>query len=269
MDLQLAGDKVLIIGAARGMGRAMSEAFVQESCQVFLADLDPAVEKLAGQLAASTSSPVFHGNVNIADYDSVSALAQSVQAQLEGCHHIVIPAGCGSGKYGFPFWNLEPSDWHQTLSVNLMGPVHVAHAFGPMLREAGHGSILFFSSVAAQIGSQTDPPYSAAKAGLLNFAECAAKDFASYNVRVNTLCPGMVKTELNQSVWQAWHDQQPEDARQSYEDWAESKIRQIAPLGRWQTVQEIAAAAVFLASTHARNMTGQAINIDGGQVMHW
>ena len=69
--------------------------------------------------------------------------------------------------------------------------------------------MLFLASVAGQIGSQTDPPYSASKAGLINFAQCAAKDLAPFGVRVNTLCPGMVKTALNRSVWEAWAATQP------------------------------------------------------------
>ena len=108
--------------------------------------------------------------------------------------------------------------------------------------------MLFLSSVAGQIGSQTDPPYSAAKAGLINFAQCAAKDLAPHGVRVNTLCPGMVKTPLNRSVWEAWHRRQPESERQSYEEWTAEKIKKLVPLNRWQEPEDIAAMAVFLAS---------------------
>ena len=75
-------------------------------------------------------------------------------------------------------------------------------------------TMLFLASVAGQNGSQTDPPYSASKAGLINFAQCAAKDLAPFGVRVNCLCPGMVKTPLNRSVWQAWWDREPPEARQ-------------------------------------------------------
>lgn len=182
--------------------------------------------------------------------------------------HIIYAVGAGSGKFGFPFWNLEPSDWLRVLEINLLGAVNVAHVFGPKLAELGHCSMAFVSSVAGQIGSQTDPPYSAAKAALINFAQVAAKDLARYGVRVNVLSPGMVQTPLNRAVWQAWNDRQPAEARRSYEDWASDKIRQIAPLGRWQTAEEVAAMAVFLASPHAANITGQTLNIDGGQVMH-
>ena len=79
----------------------------------------------------------------------------------------------------------------------------------------------------------------------------------------------MVQTPLNQSVWQAWNDRQSEDHKRSYEDWAGDKIRQLVPLQRWQTTQDIADMIVFLSSARAAQVTGQTINVDGGFVMHW
>jgi NAD(P)-dependent dehydrogenase (short-subunit alcohol dehydrogenase family) len=123
--------------------------------------------------------------------------------------------------------------------------------------------------VAGQIGSQTDPPYSASKAGLINFAQCAAKDLAPFGVRVNALNPGMVQTRLNRAVWQAWADRQPPEKKQPYDEWAAEKIAKLVPLNRWQTPEDVAAMAVFLASDRAANVTGQAVNVDGGYVTHW
>jgi NAD(P)-dependent dehydrogenase (short-subunit alcohol dehydrogenase family) len=128
--------------------------------------------------------------------------------------------------------------------------------------------MLFIASVAGQIGSQTDPPYSASKAALINFSQCAAKDLAPYGVRVNSLNPGMIKTALNQSVYHAWAARQPEGTAPGYETWAAEKIEKLVPLNRWQTPEDIAAMAVFLASARAANVTGQTINVDGGYVMH-
>ncbi len=182
---------------------------------------------------------------------------------------MVFTVAVGSGKFGFPFWNLEPADWAPVLHVNVVGGVNVAHAFAPALVRARRGTLLFLASVAGQIGSQTDPPYSASKAALINFAQCAARDLAAYNVRVNTLCPGMVQTALNRAVWEAWHRQQPAEQRQTYEEWAGAKVQRVVPLGRWQTPEDIAHMAVFLASPRADNVTGQTINVDGGFVMHW
>ena len=246
---------MVVVGGASGIGLAIAEAFSSEGCRVGIVDKKQADGENNWQ-------------VDICDYESLKDTAKSLRERFGRVDHAVCAAAIGSGKYGFPFWNLEPADWTKAVEVNLLGAVNFAHAFTPHIIEQGEGSLLFLASVAAQIGSQTDPPYSAAKAGVINFMQCAAKDLAPYGIRANALSPGMVKTSLNQSVWQALQDRLPEYERQDYEIWAEEKIKAIAPLGRWQTPEECAAAAVFLASPIARNITGQTFNVDGGQVMH-
>ena len=255
MNLGIEGQAAVVVGGASGIGKAIAEAFAEEGCDVGVVDL-----------AESTDPNALQADVR--DYAAMQDTAKTFRERFGRIDHAVFAAGMGSGKYGFPFWNLEPSDWEDTLRVNLVGGVNFAHAHVPHLIEQGEGSLLFLSSVAGQIGSSTDPPYSAAKAGLINFMQCAAKDLAPHNIRANALSPGMVKTSINRSVWQALQNQVPEEERQTYEDWAEAKIKTIAPLGRWQTAEECAAAAVFLASPLARNITGQTLNVDGGQVMH-
>lgn len=268
MELHLAGHTVVVVGGAKGIGLAIAEAFAYEQANVFLWDVDPMVQAAASALATSSGQAVEGWTVDATQFGQVLDKARAIQELDAACLHVVYAAGCGSGKYGFPFWNLAPDDWQRVLRVNLGGAVNVAHAFAPQFVEQRGGTLLFLASVAAQMGSQTDPPYSAAKAGLINFAQCAAKDFAPYDVRVNVISPGMVQTAINRSVWQAWYDQQPAEQRQSYEEWAGEKAARVAPLGRWQTGQDIAAAAVFLASARANNITGQTLNVDGGQVMH-
>jgi NAD(P)-dependent dehydrogenase (short-subunit alcohol dehydrogenase family) len=253
----------VVVGAARGLGRAIASAFAAEGCRVGLWDVSPDVHAAAVELNGLA------WQVDVSDDAQVRTAASETWAKFGGVDHLVFAVGVGSGKFGFPFWQLDPSDWDRVLRVNLVGAASVAHAFAPKFAERRKGTMLFLSSVAGQIGSQTDPPYSAAKAGLINFAQCAAKDLAPFGVRVNCLCPGMVKTPLNRSVWQAWADRQPPEARQDYETWAAEKIAHLVPLNRWQTPEDIAAMAVFLASERAANVTGQTINVDGGYVMHW
>lgn len=257
MQLNLKGQKVVVFGAAKGIGRAIAEEFAREDCRVVGFDSAPDATPI------TPGGDIHRGDVT--DYDEVCAFAR----QHSDADHLVFSVGVGSGKFGFPFWKeLSPADWSRVLEINLIGAVNIAHAFAPALIENGRGSLLFLGSVAGQIGSQTDPPYSAAKAGLTNFMQCAAKDFAPYGIRANALSPGMVRTELNQSVWAAGQQSLPQAQRQEYETWARKKIQTVSPLGEWQEPGEFSAMAVFLASDHARNITGQTINIDGGQVMH-
>ncbi len=263
MDLKLRGQVAVVCGSAQGIGRAIAAAFAAEGCRVALIDRDARVNETAREIGGL---PVV---ADVTSHDAMVRAASHIKAELGRVDHVVFAVAVGSGKFGFPFWNLTPEDWPRVLTVNVVGGVNVAHAFAPHLVEARSGTMLFISSVAGQIGSQTDPPYSASKAALINFAQCAAKDLAPYVVRVNTLCPGMVQTALNRSVWQAWNDAQPEGSRRSYEDWAGEKVRKVVPLGRWQSPEDIASMAVFLASSLAGEVTGQTINVDGGFVMHW
>ena len=269
MDLQLKGDVAVVVGGAKGIGRAIASAFVAEGANVAIVDLDPDGPAVAKELAGPEPARACALVADVTDYPAILEAAGRVRLDYGRCDHVVFAAGIGSGKFGFPFWNLEPGDWDRVLRVNLVGAANVAHAFAPSMAEARSGTMLFIASVAGQIGSQTDPPYSASKAGLINFAQCAAKDLAPFGVRVNTLNPGMIQTALNRSVYQAWAARQPEASRPTYEEWAGEKVKAIVPLGRWQTAEDVAAMAVFLASPRAGNVTGQTINVDGGYVMHW
>ena len=256
MEMNLEGKTVAVFGASRGIGAAIVSEFTRERAIVH------GFDRSADSLHPFPGASLVLGDVT--EFAQVCKFADS----LDEAEHVVFCVGVGSGKFGFPFWNLAPGDWARVLEINLIGAVNVAHAFAPRLAERKRGTMLFLVSVAGQIGSPTDPPYSAAKAGLINFVQCAAKDLAPFGVRVNALSPGMVKTDLNQSVWRAGQERFCESERQSYDEWGGAKISKLAPLARWQTPPEFGAMAVYLASEHARNITGQTINIDGGQVMH-
>lgn len=269
MNLGLEGQTVAVVGAARGIGRAIAERFAAEKANVGLIDVQPNVVAVAAEIAVQEQVHAASALADVTRYEQLCQAAALVRQQLGRIHHVVFAVAVGSGKFGFPYWNLEPSDWERVLRVNVLGAVNMAHAFVADLRQDPAGTMLFIASVSGQIGSQTDPPYSASKAALINFAQCAAKDLAPFGVRVNTVCPGMVKTELNRSIWEAWARQQPPEQRQDYEEWSAEKIKRVVPLGRWQEADDIARMVVFLTSPCARNVTGQTINVDGGFVMHW
>jgi 2-hydroxycyclohexanecarboxyl-CoA dehydrogenase len=263
MNLNLTTHVAVVTGGASGIGRAIAGGFLAEGCRVAIWDASPHVEDIAAEL------DVLGVHVDVTDYPAVCGAVSRTVQDLGSIDHLVHAAAVGSFKFGFPFTNLAPADWLRVLDVNIMGMTNVAHAVAPTMVERQRGTLIFIASVAGQIGSQTDPPYSASKAANINFAQCMAKDLAPHGVRVNTICPGMVETPLNRSVWQAWHDQQPPTARKSYEEWAGEKVKTVVPLGRWQEPRDIADMAVFLSSERAAQVTGQTINVDGGFVMHW
>ena len=268
MDLGLKDHVAIIVGGAQGIGLATAELLIEEGANVELWDRDRAVSQVALRLQATTAQKVLARYIDIVDAQACDAAVAAAVQQWPRLDHLVLAAAVGSGKFGFPFTNLEPENWRRVIEVNVLGTANIAHAIAPVFMAQRSGTLTLLASVAGQMGSQTDPPYSASKAANINFMQCMAKDLAPYNVRVNAVNPGMVQTELNRNVWQAWHDQQPLDQRRTYEQWAGEKIRNVVPLGRWQTPADIAAAIAFLISARAANITGQALNVDGGFVMH-
>ncbi len=270
MDLKLKDQVAVITGGANGIGWSAAQLFLAEGCRVAVWDRAAPSELQTASLCSAELDPagMRHYSVDVTEESSLSSARDRTLGDFGRIDHVVHAAAIGSGKFGFPFTNLSPQDWMPVLQVNILGMVHVAHCLEPILRKQQSGTMTFIGSIAGQIGSQTDPPYSASKAANINFMQCLAKDLAKFNVRANIVNPGMVKTTLNQSVWQAWHDQQPPEKRQSYDEWAQVKIQNVIPLGRWQTSDDIANAVVFLASPRASSITGQCINVDGGCVMH-
>jgi 2-hydroxycyclohexanecarboxyl-CoA dehydrogenase len=267
MELDLEGHVAVVTGGASGIGRACALRLAREGCRIALWDLSTNVGPKLSVLEADFGDQWLSLPVDVSNYGEVEAAVAETESILGPIHHLVHSAAIGSGKFGFPFTNLHPRDWPRVLDVNVMGMVHVAHAIGPGMIARKAGTMVFITSVAGQIGSQTDPPYSASKAANINFAQCLAKDMAPHNVRVNSVNPGMVRTALNRRVWQAWNDQQPRERRRSYEDWAGDKVRAVVPLGRWQEPEDVADMVAFLSSARAAQVTGQTINVDGGQVM--
>ena len=268
MDLKLKNKVAVVTGGASGIGLATARLFATEGANLFLWDRADCVVSVAQDLSREFGVKVAGIKVDVTDSASVKDALQNTLSVFNRVDHLVHCAAIGSGKFGFPFTNLEPSDWTKVLHVNIMGMVNLAHAIGPVMINQKEGTMVFIASVAGQMGSQTDPPYSASKAANINFAQCLAKDLASYQIRVNTVCPGMVQTPLNHAVWKSWHDQASPADKLDYEEWSQKKIKAIVPLGKWQTVDAIADMIVFLSSCRAGHITGQTINVDGGFVMH-
>lgn len=268
MDLKLKHKVAVITGGASGIGLATARLFAAEGANFSLWDRAESVVSVAHDLSREFAVKVTGIKIDVTDSASVKDALQNTLSVFNRIDHLVHCAAIGSGKFGFPFTNLEPCDWPKVLQVNIMGMVNLAHAIGPVMMNQKEGTMVFIASVAGQMGSQTDPPYSATKAANINFAQCLAKDLASFQIRVNTVCPGMVQTPLNHAVWKSWHDQASPADKLDYEEWSQKKIKAIVPLGKWQTVDAIADMIVFLSSCRAGHVTGQTINVDGGFVMH-
>lgn len=131
MDLQLRGQRGIVVGGASGIGRAIVRAFVAEGCRVGVVDRDAeALHRLAEE-----EDSIVTAVADVAHDAAVLASRDALYTAMGGVDHVVVAAANSSGKVGFPYWNLAPADWQRVLDVSLMGTVRVAHAYGPGLAD--------------------------------------------------------------------------------------------------------------------------------------
>src|SRR6516165_10173716 len=121
MDLEIAGDVAVVVGGARGLGRAIAEAFAAERAELVLVDRDPEVVRLAETIVEGRTSRAKAVVADVTDPAAMRDLAGTVRKWFGRCDHLLFAAGVGSGKFGFPFWNLDPTDWERVLRINLIG----------------------------------------------------------------------------------------------------------------------------------------------------
>ena len=254
---QIANRHAVVFGAGRGLGAAIAKALHRAGAVLTLVDRDPQVESVGAEMGCTSL------RADVTDWPAVQAVAAACEVQVP-VHHVVYAVGLGSGKSGFPFWRLQPSDWNGIFEVNTLGAVHVAHAFAEPMVKRGEGSFVLLASVSGQFGARNDPPYSAAKAALINFGQVMALDMAEYGVRCNLIAPGIVDTLMQERVYRANVARFDAAERPDYATWMQEKLNANVPLRRPQTVQDIAQAAVYLCC--AVNVTGQVLNVDGGWV---
>jgi NAD(P)-dependent dehydrogenase (short-subunit alcohol dehydrogenase family) len=152
MDLHLRHHVAVVTGGASGIGRAIAEAFAAEGAAVALWDRSSAVSRSASELSDQTGVKTLGLAVDVTDEAAVMNAAERTSSELGAIDHLAHAAAIGSGKFGFPFTNLQPADWRQTLEVNIMGMVNVAHALAPAMVERRKGTLTFIASVAGQMG---------------------------------------------------------------------------------------------------------------------
>jgi NAD(P)-dependent dehydrogenase (short-subunit alcohol dehydrogenase family) len=167
-----------------------------------------------------------------------------------------------------PFTNNSEEDWDRTYAVNLKSVFLTCKAIAPYFIEKKAGRIINIASIAGPLAALTMPPYSVAKGGVITFTRVIAKELAPHGITVNAICPGVLWTAFWEGLAKYIADTNPAFKGMTPRQVFDKRVADIIPLRREQTPEDIGWAAVFLASEHARNITGQALNVDGGSVMH-
>jgi ketoreductase len=251
---RLSGKVAFVTGASRGIGEAISRRFGEEGARVVLAARDAAAcERHAAQMRTRGQEALAVA-CDVTDRGSVARAVAAAVERFGRIDVVVNDAGAG-GATPLDDPNPDESRWDTILATNLTGAFRVIREASPHLSAGGR--ILNMSSVLGRFGVAGYSAYAASKHGVIGLTRSLALELAPRQITVNAICPGWVETEMARAGFR----------RMGSEEEGRAKAAKMAPLGRVIDPEEIASLAVYLASDDARSVTGQAIVIDGGQVM--
>lgn len=248
---RLHGKRIIITGAGNGIGRAAATRYAAAGATILVVDrAKSAAEETVESIVRTGGTAVAFE----ADAGSESAVVAMVSRALDAFGGLdAVHANAGIGGHRMPPLEQSVELWEEVLRVNLIGPyLAIKHAVPHMTRQ-GKGTILCTSSAAGFRAGAGGCAYSASKAGLINLVQTTANALRGTGIRVNAVCPGPLETAMTKA-----HFEQARDLR--YAD----KLEQLNPMGRFGTLEEVAAVAAFLMSDDASFINGQAILVDGG-----
>jgi NAD(P)-dependent dehydrogenase (short-subunit alcohol dehydrogenase family) len=251
MDLRLSGKTAIVTGASRGIGLAVTRALIDEGVRVVAAARDGA-DALAGLGAV----PVI---ADLTAPEGPAMVTEAAASAFGGLDILVNNVGAVRPRTG-GFASVTPQDWTATLAVNFLAAVHITRLALPLM--SGGGSIVTVSSVNAALPDPLVIDYSAAKAALANFCKALSKEVGPHGIRVNTISPGPVATDL----WLGGGGvaETLAGAAGSTPDAVAAAAVAGTPTGRFTEPGEVADLVLFLASPRAGNITGADLAIDGG-----
>lgn len=243
----LSGKIALVTGASRGIGRAMALRLAAQGAHVVATARE-------GHANATATAIMEQGgraeamSVDVTDSAALERLPGAIVAAHGRLDILVSNAGIARDQL---LMRMKREDWDAVLATNLTASFVLAQAaMRPMLKQRG-GRIIAVSSVVGQTGNPGQTNYAASKAGLIGFAKALAREVASRGITVNVIAPGLIDTDMTQQI-----------AGKAHADWSAS-----IPLGRLGTVDDVAAAACFLASDEAAYITGHVLAVNGGMYM--
>jgi NAD(P)-dependent dehydrogenase (short-subunit alcohol dehydrogenase family) len=281
-EAALQGRIAVVTGAARGIGRSIAVEFAANGADIIAIDIagpvspitqyphsTPADLEETGRLVKSHGRKFIFIMVDIRDIASLRAAADRIEKEMGPIDIVVADAGIQAFK---PLLEMEDNDWHDVIDVNLTGSANTIRAFAPALVKRGSGRIIVVASMQGRWGMKHGAAYSASKWGILGLMKSAALELGQYGITVNALLPGLIDTPMtrNEARWrEAVGEGRKTAPEHPTEQEAIAALAPRSPLGiPWLTPDEVAPAAVFLASAAASRVTGAAYEVNGGLSAH-
>jgi 2-deoxy-D-gluconate 3-dehydrogenase len=245
----LTGTTALVTGASRGIGRAIAVGLARAGADVALSARD---EALLREVQAEVEGLGRTAVVLPADVTDADACAQLAADAVAGLGRLdVLVNNAGGSSYMGPFTELRFKGWEKTMRLNVDSIVHLSQAVGRHMLERGTGSVINVASVAGLKATPALAAYGASKAAVISLTKTLAMEWGPSGVRVNALCPGWTKTDLNADLWG--------------DEALAAQMVSTTGLRRWAEAEEMVGPTLFLASDASSFVTGQALAVDGGE----
>jgi NAD(P)-dependent dehydrogenase (short-subunit alcohol dehydrogenase family) len=249
---ELAGKVAVVTGGAGGLGRGIAERFAAEGARVVVGDISEA-EPLGGE---SRFVPT-----DVSDIDQVGRLITTAIEEFGGLDIMVNNAGV-SGKMHRSLLDDDLADFHQVMGVNVLGVMAGTRDAARYMAEHGGGSILNLTSIGGIQAGGGVQTYRASKAAVIQFTKSAAIELAHYEIRVNAIAPGNIRTAIVRKSATG----EDRERLEKFEEAIRAQMRADRPLKREGTVEDVAEAALYFAGDRSRYVTGTVLPIDGGTV---
>lgn len=256
----LGGKTAIVTGAATGIGRAIAQSLAKHGVSVLVCDLNLQAAGETVEMIENAGGKAFAFKMDVTSESDCAAMVKEALARFGRIDFLYNNAGAISMS---TIEKMDAADWDRIFQVNCRGVFLCSRAVIPQMKKQGGGRIINTASQAGKTGLKLLTHYCATKAAVIGFTKGLALELADDNIRVNSFCPGSVMTDmtLREAKWASEiNGGDPEEILKQWE--------QAIPLRRYATPDDIAKVAVFLASPSADYMTGQAVNVTGGQEMH-
>ena len=246
----------IVTGAAKGIGASISRALAAAGARVVCADIDG---KAAGNIAKELGGDCMLLTVDVGEVDSIETMLDQTMEQFGQLNTIVNNAGVTRSAY---IMDLTESDWDRIHQVNARGVFFCLQGAARRMIEGDGGRIINIASIAGRgYAGTSNAAYAASKGAVISLTKTAAQQLAKHDITVNAICPGVTRTELLEKIFTTIEESQGISKAE-----AEARAARPIPLQRINEPEDVAALAIFLASPGARNITGQAYNVDGGLI---